>query len=135
MKSLIKILITGLVFQSFLGCVAKKAVYVYGTPEFEAKQKELNYSLEEAVAQCRNYLDKQEQLDTVHFIRLDIMYGNDYIFLLKPMHYNLKTTEYWPSGIWVNGNNGVTKEVKTRKPIRVVLEYMKHKPYYNHPNK
>lgn len=135
MKCLMNILMMGIIIQSFVGCAAKKAVYVYGTPEFEAKQKELNFSLGEAAVRCHDYLAAQRQLDTVRFIRLDMIYGDDYIFQISPIRYNLKTTEYWPSGIWVNGRDGVAKEVITRKPIQVYLEPMKHRPFFSYLNK
>ena len=135
MKRYTNILMIGILTQSLLGCAAKKTVYVYGTPEFETKQAELNYSLREAAVHCQDFLAAQGQSDTLRLIRLDLIYGDDYIFQIRPMHYNLKTTEYWPSGIWVNGKDGVVKEVKSRKPIQVYLEPVKHKSYYYNPNK
>jgi len=131
MKRYTNILMIGILIQSLLGCAAKKTVYVYGTPEFEAKQKALNYSLGEAAVHCHDYLAARGQLDTLRFIRLDLIYGDDYIFQIRPMHYSLKTTEYWSSGIWVNGKDGVAKEVKSRKPIQVYLEPVRHKPFFN----
>ena len=130
MKHYTNILIISILVHGLLSCAAKKAVYIYGTPEFESKQKELNYSLGEAAVHCQDYIAAREQLDSVRFIRLDLIYGDDYIFQIRPMHYNLKTTEYWLSGIWVNGKDGVVKEVKSRKPIQVYLDPVKHKPFF-----
>jgi len=43
--------------------------------------------------------------------------------------YSLKTGTYNLSGIWINGNSGEIKEIKTDKNIKVILEPNGHIPY------
>ena len=60
---------------------------------------------------------------------MDIIYGDYYIFKPKWEPYNLKTGNYNLSGIWINGNTGEIKEVKTNKRIKVILENTSHISY------
>lgn len=124
------ILLINILVNSFASCSAKRAIYIYGTPEFAAKEKELKYSVKEAAMYCQNYLAAHGQLDTPSYIRLDLLYGDEYIFQIKPMRHNPKTTIYMSSGIWVNGKNGIVKEVKAPKPLKVYLEPLKFKSFF-----
>lgn len=128
------IIIIAATFFGSLSCTYKKhaTVYIYGTSEFENKQKELTYSLNEAVKLCADYILKNEELSDSMFLRLDILYGDYYIFKAKPLVYNLKLAEYSLSGFWVNGRTGDINFIENMGSVRVVLEYNKHKPFmYN----
>lgn len=96
-----------------------KAIYAYGTEEFEKKTKELKYSLEDAVNIYCQYMFEKKQQDTVKFYTR-IIYDNDYIFSKSP--YNEKTGNYLLSGIWINGETGEVKEVSTTQSIKIILE-------------
>ena len=51
-----------------------------------------------------------------------ILYMEIIIFLSQRGNYNL-------SGIWINGNTGEIKEVKTNENIKILLAYNSHMPY------
>ena len=57
------------------------------------------------------------------------IYGDYYIFFENWEPYSLKTGTYNLSGIWINGNSGEIKEIKTDKNIKVILEPNGHIPY------
>ena len=84
--------------------------------------------MDEAGQKCIKYILKEE-IANDGFFELDIIYGDYYIFKPKGEPYNLKTGNYNLSGIWINGNTGEIKEVKTNKNIKVILEYNSHISY------
>ena len=84
--------------------------------------------MDEAGQKCIKYILKEE-IANDGFFELDIIYGDYYIFKPKWELYNLKTANYNLSGIWINGNSGEIKEVKTNKNIKVILEYNSHISY------
>ncbi|PQL94926.1 hypothetical protein [Apibacter adventoris] len=105
----------------------KEEFYIYGTSEFKEKEKELKISLEEAAQIYANYefqllVNKKDTLSC----NLDIIYNNNYIF--SPFLYNAKTGEYNLSGIWINGDTGEAKKIKTDKNIHIILKIPKN--YY-----
>ena len=57
------------------------------------------------------------------------IYGDYYIFAENWEPYSLKTGTYNLLGIWINGNSGEIKEIKTDKNIKVILEPNSHIPY------
>ena len=84
--------------------------------------------MDEAGQKCIKYILKEE-IANDGFFDLDIIYGDYYIFKPKWEPYNLKTGNYNLSGIWLNGNTGEIKEVKTNKRIKVILENTSHISY------
>lgn len=112
-------------------CVAKQqpTITVYGTPAFVQKQKQLKYRIAEAAALCADYLRQQNQPTDSSWLKLDILYGDHYVFKTRPYAYNLKLADYYLSGIWVNGETGEIKNVEKGGRIRLVLEYGKHIPF------
>ena len=84
--------------------------------------------MDEAGQKCIKYILKEE-IANDGFFDLDIIYGDYYIFKPKWEPYNLKTGNYNLSGIWINGNTGEIKEVKTNENIKILLEYNSHMPY------
>jgi len=84
--------------------------------------------LDEAGQKCIKYILKEE-IANDGFFELDIIYGDYYIFKPKWEPYSLKTANYNLSGIWINGNTGEIKEVKTNKSIEVILENTSHISY------
>ena len=84
--------------------------------------------MDEAGQKCIKYILKEE-IANDGFFELDIIYGDYYIFKPKWEPYSLKTGNYNLSGIWINGNSGEIKEVKTNKNIKVILEYNSHISY------
>lgn len=114
---------------SSCGIKNREIAYVYGTPAFNEKQKELKYNLSDASGLCADYLRQQGSLSDFSWLTLNIIYGDYYIFKTRPAAYNLKLAEYYLSGIWVNGQTGEVKNVKKGGKIRVVLEHPKHIPF------
>jgi len=112
-------------------CVSKQqpTITVYGTPEFVQKQKQLKYRVADAAKRCADYLRQQNQPTDSPWLKLDIIYGDHYIFKTRPYAYNLKLADYYLSGIWVNGETGEIKNVEKGGRIRLVLEYGKHIPF------
>ena len=116
------------ILSSVFSCKVEKDISIYRTEEFKKKEKTFKLSLDEAGQKCIKYILKEE-IANDGFFELDIIYGDYYIFKPKGELYNLKTGNYNLSGIWINGNTGEIKEVKTNKNIKVILEYNSHISY------
>ena len=127
MYKVIKIVIIG-ILSSIFSCKVEKDIFIYRTEEFKKKEKTFKLSLDEAGQKCIKYILKEE-IANDGFFDLDIIYGDYYIFKPKWEPYNLKTGNYNLSGIWINGNTGEIKEVKTNKRIKVILENTSHISY------
>ena len=125
---IIKIVIVIGILSSVFSCKVEKDISIYRTEEFKKKEKTFKLSLDEAGQKCIKYILKEE-IANDGFFELDIIYGDYYIFKPKGELYNLKTGNYNLSGIWINGNTGEIKEVKTNKNIKVILEYNSHISY------
>ncbi|TWP27980.1 hypothetical protein ETU08_09695 [Apibacter muscae] len=107
--------------------IKKEEFYVYGTSEFVEKEKGMKISLEEATQIYAEYIYhlQKNKKDTIN-CNLDIIYKDYYIF--SPFLYNAKTGNYNLSGIWVNGNTGQIKKIKTEKNLHIILKIPKN--YY-----
>ena len=116
------------ILSSIFSCKVEKDISIYRTEEFKKKEKTFKLSLDEAGQKCIKYILKEEIANDGSF-ELDIIYGDYYIFKPKGEPYNLKTGNYNLSGIWINGNTGEIKEVKTNKRIKVILENTSHISY------
>ena len=125
---IIKIVIIVGILSSIFSCKVEKDISIYRTEEFKKKEKTFKLSLDEAGQKCIKYILKEE-IANDGFFELDIIYGDYYIFKPKGELYNLKTGNYNLSGIWINGNTGEIKEVKTNENIKILLEYNSHMPY------
>ena len=128
MYKVIKIVIVMGILSSVFSCKVEKDISIYRTEEFKKKEKTFKLSLDEAGQKCIKYILKEEIANDGSF-ELDIIYGDYYIFKPKWEPYNLKTGNYNLSGIWINGNTGEIKEVKTNKRIKVILENTSHISY------
>ena len=130
MYKVIKIVIIIGILSSIFSCKIKKDISIYRirTEEFKKKEKTFKLSLDEAGQKCIKYILKEE-IANDGFLDLDIIYGDYYIFKPKFESYNLKTGIYNLSGIWINGNTGEIKEVKTNKSIKIILENTSHISY------
>ena len=128
MYKVIKIVIIMGILSSIFSCKVEKDIFIYRTEEFKKKEKTFKLSLDEAGQECIKYILKEE-IANDGFFDLDIIYGDYYIFKPKWEPYNLKTGNYNLSGIWLNGNTGEIKEVKTNKRIKVILENTSHISY------
>ena len=130
MYKVIKIVIIIGILSSIFSCKIKKDISIYRirTEEFKKKEKTFKLSLDEAGQKCIKYILKEE-IANYGFFEFDIIYGDYYIFKPKWEPYNLKTGNYNLSGIWINGNTGEIKEVKTNKRIKVILENTSHISY------
>ena len=128
MYKVIKIVIIMGILSSIFSCKVEKDISIYRTEEFKKKEKTFKLSLDEAGQKCIKYILKEE-IANDGFFDLDIIYGDYYIFKPKGELYNLKTGNYNLSGIWINGNTGEIKEVKTNKRIKVILENTSHISY------
>ncbi|WP_454982279.1 hypothetical protein [Capnocytophaga granulosa] len=130
MYKVIKIVIIIGILSSIFSCKVEKDISIYRTrtEEFKKKEKTFKLSLDEAGQKCIKYILKEE-IANDGFLDLDIIYGDYYIFKPKFEPYNLKTGTYNLSGIWINGNTGEIKEVKTNENIEILLEYNSHMSY------
>ena len=128
MYKVIKIVIIMGILSSIFSCKVEKDIFIYRTEEFKKKEKTFKLSLDEAGQKCIKYILKEE-IANDGFFELDIIYGDYYIFKPKGELYNLKTGNYNLSGIWINGNTGEIKEVKTNENINILLAYNSHIPY------
>ena len=128
MYKVIKIVIIIGILSSIFSCKVEKDISIYRTEEFKKKEKTFKLSLDEAGQKCIKYILKEE-IANDGFFELDIIYGDYYIFKPKWEPYSLKTGNYNLSGIWINGNTGEIKEVKTNKRIKVILENTSHISY------
>ena len=128
MYKVIKIVIIMGILSSIFSCKVEKDISIYRTEEFKKKEQTFKLSLDEAGQKCIKYILKEE-IANYGFFELDIIYGDYYIFKPKGEPYNLKTGNYNLSGIWINGNTGEIKEVKTNKRIKVILENTSHISY------
>ena len=128
MYKVIKIVIIIGILSSIFSCKVEKDISIYRTEEFEKKEQTFKLSLDEAGQKCIKYILKEE-IANDGFFDLDIIYGDYYIFKPKWEPYSLKTSNYNLSCIWINGNTGEIKEVKTNKSIKVIQEYNSHMSY------
>ena len=128
MYKVIKIVIIMGILSSIFSCKVEKDISIYRTEEFKKKEQTFKLSLDEAGQKCIKYILKEE-IANDGFFDLDIIYGDYYIFKPKWEPYSLKTANYNLSGIWINGNTGEIKEVKTNKRIKVILENTSHISY------
>ena len=128
MYKVIKIVIIIGILSSIFSCKVEKDIFIYRTEEFKKKEQTFKLSLDEAGQKCIKYILKEE-IANDGFFELDIIYGDYYIFKPKWEPYSLKTANYNLSGIWINGNTGEIKEVKTNKRIKVILENTSHISY------
>lgn len=128
MYKVIKIVIIMGILSSIFSCKVEKDISIYRTEEFKKKEQTFKLSLDEAGQKCIKYILKEE-IANDGFFDLDIIYGDYYIFKPKWEPYSLKTGNYNLSGIWINGNTGEIKEVKTNKRIKVILENTSHISY------
>ena len=128
MYKVIKIVIIVGILSSIFSFKVEKDISIYRTEEFKKKEKTFKLSLDEAGQKCIKYILKEE-IANDGFFELDIIYGDYYIFKPKWEPYSLKTANYNLSGIWINGNTGEIKEVKTNKSIEVILENTSHISY------
>ena len=128
MYKVIKIVIIMGILSSIFSCKVEKDIFIYRTEEFKKKEQTFKLSLDEAGQKCIKYILKEEIANDGSF-ELDIIYGDYYIFKPKWEPYNLKIGNYNLSGIWINGNTGEIKEVKTNKRIKVILENTSHISY------
>ena len=128
MYKVIKIVIIMGILSSIFSCKVEKDIFIYRTEEFKKKEQTFKLSLDEAGQECIKDILKEE-IANDGFFDLDIIYGDYYIFKPKWEPYNLKTGNYNLSGIWINGNTGEIKEVKTNKRIKVILENTSHISY------
>ena len=128
MYKVIKIVIIMGILSSIFSCKVEKDISIYRTEEFKKKEKTFKLSLDEAGQKCIKYILKEE-IANDGFFDLDIIYGDYYIFKPKFESYSLKTGIYNLSGIWINGNTGEIKEVKTNKSIKIILENTSHISY------
>ena len=116
------------ILSSIFSCKVEKDISIYRTEEFKKKEQTFKLSLDEAGQKCIKYILKEE-IANDGFFELDIIYRDYYIFKPKGEPYSLKTGNYNLSGIWINGNTGEIKEVKTNKRIKVILENTSHISY------
>lgn len=128
-KFIIKIVIIMGILNGILSCKEEKDIYVYRTEKFNTKEKEFKISLDQAAEIFSEYILTKEKKEDELFCKLDIIYGDDYIFKKKWEPYNLKTGDYNLSGIWINGNTGKIREVETDKSVKIILEPNKHISY------
>ena len=128
MYKVIKIVIIIGILSSIFSCKVEKDISIYRTEEFKKKEQTFKLSLDEAGQKCIKYILKEE-IANDGFFELDIIYRDYYIFKPKGEPYSLKTGNYNLSGIWINGNTGEIKEVKTNKRIKVILENTSHISY------
>ena len=103
---------------------SKENVYVYGSKEFSDKENSFKITLRQASIICAKHQFKQDINKKEVFTCLNIMYGDYYLF--SSFMYNLKSARYNLSGIWIDGNTGEIKEVKTRKNITVIIEHFRY---------
>lgn len=107
----------------------KNKIYIYRTEEFNKKEKELKFSLDEASDIYSKFILENKKEKEDFFCRLDIIYGDNYIFKENWEPYSLMTGTYNLSGIWVNGNTGKVEDIETDKNVKILLEPGKHIPY------
>lgn len=113
------ILIT--IIMSLFSCkkVKEDAIYVYGTPEFETKSKELKYSLNNAVNIYCKYAFEEQKQDSIWFY-MDVIYDDNYVF--TTLSYNLKTGYRPLKGYWVNGKTGELRKEESDKYVDVLIK-------------
>lgn len=94
-------------------------IYAYGTPEFEAKSKELKYNLNDAVDIYCKYVFEKTQKDSIRFY-IRMINNGDYVFSTIP--YNDKAGYCYLDGYWINGETGEIKKVDSGEYIKIILE-------------
>ena len=97
-------------------------IFIYNSAEYKNKVKEFKISIEKASniaakINFENYPNTSEYKFTLDFILDD-----HYVFVSPSRLYNKKTTEYFLSGIWVNGKTGAAIDKKTNKYVKILLD-------------
>lgn len=97
--------------------------YVYGKEDYKEKEKHLVLDTEQAAAIYAKHYFSQHPNDTVVDVKLDIIYSDYYVFKEKREPYAPMLAHYGLSGIWINGQTGELKEVKTKDYTFAVLDF------------
>ncbi|MGV0924846.1 hypothetical protein [Empedobacter tilapiae] len=112
---------------NFFSCEDKKQddFFAYGTREYTLKEASLNIKTDEAALLFSNYYFKENPKEESLTLRLDIIYGDYYIFSNKIILYNAKSGDYITENTyWVNGK---TKQIEKSdvKKIKILLSIPK----------
>ncbi|MBE8726764.1 hypothetical protein [Flavobacterium hungaricum] len=114
---------------SIFSCKEKEnKVYIYQTEEFAVKERSMKFDLRDCSKILENFATKNT-IKSNSIFTLDIIYEDNYIFKKNLEPYSLKTGKYNISGIWINGNTGELKEIKTEKNITIILDPSEHIPF------
>ncbi len=104
-----------------------ETTYKYNSDEYHEKIREFRTSFNEAkeIASLL-YFEKNPNATEYNF-SLNFILGDYYIFCDSNCLYNLKTTQYFLKGIWVNGKTGKAIYKNTDKYVKIHLDI----PYTN----
>lgn len=100
----------------------KETTYLYNTDEYYEKIKELKIPLEKAKEIASQYYFENNKNSKEFNFSLNFILGDFYIFCDSNCLYNLKTTQYFLKGIWINGKTGESIYKDTDEYIKVIID-------------
>lgn len=108
---------------------SQESITIYRTKEFTALEKNFAYSVPEAADLTAEFIHQEQPETSSFWLKLDVVYGDYFIFKDEPSHYNLKIAKYDLSGIWFHVKTGEIKRVKDAKSVKLILEPLKSLPF------
>lgn len=99
----------------------KETTYIYNSDKYHEKIKEFKISFNKAKEIASHlYFEKNPNFEVYNF-SLNFILGDYYIFCDSNCLYNLKTTQYFLKGVWVNGKTGNAIYKDTDDYVKVTL--------------
>lgn len=113
-----------MIFLTFFGCSneIKETTYKYNSNEYHEKIKEFKISLNKAKEIASRLYFKKNPNSKKYSFSLNFILGDYYIFCNSNCLYNLKTTQYFLKGIWINGKTGKAIYKDTEEYVKILIE-------------
>lgn len=108
---------------------SQEIITIYRTQEFSELEKDFKYSVPDAAELVANFIHNEQPNLSSFWLKLDLVYGEYYVFKDEPYSYNLKIAKYNLTGVWFNAKTGEIKRVKNGKSVDVIMEPLKSFPF------
>jgi hypothetical protein len=108
---------------------SQEIITIYRIQEFSELEKGFKYSVSDAADLVANYIHHEQPSLGSFWLKMDLIYGEYYIFKDEPFTYNLKIAKYNLNGVWFNAKTGEIKRIKNGKSVDVIMEPLKSFPF------
>ncbi len=107
----------------------KETTCKYNSDEYYEKIKEFEIPIEEAKEIASLLYFKNNPNSKEYNFSLNFILGDFYVFCDSNCLYNLKTTQYFLKGIWINGKTGKAIHKDTDEYIKILIDIPSKKLY------